>query len=860
MDYPKPLLTEAWKRVIWHQFHDDLTGTSIPRAYEFSWNDELISMKQFADVLSSSTGSVARMLDTQVKGIPLVIYNPNAWAASDVIEISFTVPKPAKAYTVYNEKGKLVPSQFISNNNGEIKMLVAAEMPSLGYVVYDIRTGSAKSATAIKANEKSLENSIYKLTLDAKGDISSIIDKRNNKELVHAGKSIRLALFTENESFHWPAWEILKKEIDKEPISIAEGVKVTLVESGALRATLCVEKTYGASVFRQYISLNEGGQADRIDVRNEVNWQTTNALLKAEFPLSVSNAKATYDLGVGAVQRGNNTETAYEVYAQHWADLTHQDGSYGVAVMNDSKYGWDKPNDHTMRLTLLHTPKTRGGYAYQDKQDFGVHHFSYAIVGHADSYQDAQIVTKAELFNQTPKAFIAPKHKGDLGKSFSFLQSDNDKIIIKAVKQAETSNDYVVRLYETSGVNKQSVSLSFAGNIIAAKELNGVEDEIGDVSFSNNELKLEVNPFGMKTFKVTLATNKKQEAPTSVALNLPYDLKATSFNDFYSDANFDGKGNSYAAELWTEKLSYKGINFQLAAADVPNALKCSGQEIELPAGNYDRLYLLLASTGKDMQETLYIDQNKHEVVVPSYTGFIGQWGHTGHTEAFLKSTDVAYVGTHKHSAIYRKDLPYEFTYMFAIPIDLPKNAKKLILPDNSRITVFAGSVVKDENNTLAPAVDLLRVYLPEPEADLQAFSRKNLLLGKAVIEKTGEFNERERAIYAIDDDITTKWCDGSINKPKYMTVDMGKVETITGWSVMHAGLEALDYITKEYSLMVKLNETDEWQVVDTVTDNINLETERLLQEPVQARFVRLNITKPDQSEGGTVRINDFQVF
>jgi alpha-mannosidase len=60
--------------------------------------------------------------------------------------------------------------------------------------------------------------------------------------------------------------------------------------------------------------------------------------------------------------------------------------------------------------------------------------------------------------------------------------------------------------------------------------------------------------------------------------------------------------------------------------------------------------------------------------------------------------------------------------------------------------------------------------------------------------------------------------------------------------------------------MVKLNETDEWQVVDTVTDNINLETERLLQEPVQARFVRLNITKPDQSEGGTVRINDFQVF
>ena len=37
-DYPGRELTEAWRRFIYHQFHDDLTGTSIPRAYEFSWN------------------------------------------------------------------------------------------------------------------------------------------------------------------------------------------------------------------------------------------------------------------------------------------------------------------------------------------------------------------------------------------------------------------------------------------------------------------------------------------------------------------------------------------------------------------------------------------------------------------------------------------------------------------------------------------------------------------------------------------------------------------------------------------------------------------------------------------------------
>src|SRR5215471_1288995 len=37
--YPGERLRSAWTRFLWHQFHDDLTGTSIPQAYELSWND-----------------------------------------------------------------------------------------------------------------------------------------------------------------------------------------------------------------------------------------------------------------------------------------------------------------------------------------------------------------------------------------------------------------------------------------------------------------------------------------------------------------------------------------------------------------------------------------------------------------------------------------------------------------------------------------------------------------------------------------------------------------------------------------------------------------------------------------------------
>lgn len=859
--YPKQTLTEAWKRVIWHQFHDDLTGTSIPRAYEFSWNDELISMKQFANVLSTSTGAVSRALDTQVKGTPLVIYNPNAFPVSNLIEVSFKMPKVNKNISVYNEKGIVVPSQVLSVENGIVKLLLAATMPSCGYVVYDIRNVSAKQTNAVRATNNSIENSIYKISLDANGDIKSIIDKRNNKELVAKGKSIRLALFTENESFSWPAWEILKKEIDKDPISITENVKFTVVENGPIRASVCVERTHGKSTFKQYICLNEGGQADRIDIHNEIDWQSTNAFLKADFPLNVSNPKATYDLGVGVAERGNNTETAYEVYAQYWADLTNEDGKYGVSVLNDSKYGWDKPSNNNIRLTLLHTPKTRGGYAYQDKQDLGKHSFTYSIVGHADDYHKAGIVEKAEVLNQPLKAFIAPKHKGELGRYFTFLQTNNDNVIVKAVKQAEKSDEYIIRLYETTGRETQKVSVAFAGLVLSAKELNGVEDEIGNVNFGMNKIHFDVKPFGMKTFKVKLSAPKnKLAAPTSTPVELPYNMKAATYNSFRGDANFDGKGNSFAAELWPESIDFNSVNFQLAGGDVENAVKCRNQIVDLPQGDYNRLYLLVASTMNDTKTTFTVDKTNYEVIVPNYTGFVGQWGHTNHTEAFLKSTDIAFVGTHKHSMVYKKDLPYEFTYMFSVALDLPQNAKQLILPDNSRIVVFAASLVADANNAVIPAVDLLRVNLPDAIANVETLSHKNLLFGKTVIEKSGEVNQREKADFAIDEDTNTKWCDVSINKPKFITIDLGKEEEIRGWSVFHAGLESLDYITKEYALMVKSNKNDEWKTVDSVSDNTAIETDRLLQNAIKARYVRLNITKPDQSEGSHCRIYEFQVY
>jgi len=726
--YPKSELETSWKRFLFHQFHDDLTGTSIPRAYEFSWNDELISLKQFSDVLTSSVNEVSRLLDTNVKGTPVVLYNALGFAVNDLAEMEVEFAKAPKGISVYNAEGKKVASQYLGYKDGKAHLLVEASVPATGYAVYDVRT-SGEGIVVKNKQVNTLENSCYKLTFDANGDIVSLLDKRNGKELVASGKAIRLALFTENESYEWPAWEILKKTLDREPVSITDDVKLTLVEDGELRKSLCIEKKHGESVFRQYVRLYEGTRASRIDFYNEIDWRSTNALLKAEFPLAVSNPNATYDLSLGSVQRGNNTVTAYEVYGHYWADLTDRKGDYGVSIMNNGKYGWDKPSDNTLRLTLLHTPKTNKGYTYQDRQDFGYHTFTYSLLPHQGELNKAEVVSKAEVLNQRLKAFQTDKHKGEMGRTFSMVSSDNPNVIIKALKKAVDSDEYVVRVYDVAGQGIQSARLTFAGKLASVVETDGTEKEIAKADFSNNTFDVKVNPFSLKTYKIRLAeSGVSAYQPKCLSLELPYDKKCATYNEFRSEADFES-GYSYAAELLPDSITIDQVTFRLGEPETYNGLSCKNDTIEIPEG-YNRLYFLAAAASSDDQ-SLQIACGKHvsEFVVPSYTGFVGQWGHEGHTSGYLKPAQIAYVGTHRHAS--SGDCPYEFTYMFKFGMDIPKGVHSIVLPKNENVVIFAATAVAENHAFVKPSTKLFltnnREEVSESVLGKKMISGENLL-------------------------------------------------------------------------------------------------------------------------------------
>ena len=862
--YPIEEMTTNWRRMIWHQFHDDLTGTSIPRAYEFSWNDELIGLKRFSSVLGTSVDAISRQLDTRVSGEPLVLYNTENFPVKTVAAID--LPSDKRGYTVADQQGKAVRSQVVRKADGSASLLFEATLPPTSFAVYSLKQGGKPVSSAAIPLQQKIENSRYRLTVDRYGDVTSIFDKQAQRELIAQGRALRLVVFDHCESRTWPAWEIQKATLDRDPLPIHDNASVSLVEDGPLRRTLRVTKTLGESQITQYISLYEGTLADRIDFRNEVEWRSLNALLKCEMPLSVSNPEATYDIGLGSVRRGNNRDNSFEVYSHEWTDLTDRSGQYGVTVLNDSRYGWDKPADNTLRLSLLYSPKCDDSYyRYQARQDFGYHEFTYSLVGHEGALDHMAAIQQSTALNSPVKVFRATKHTGSLGRSFSFVESSNPNVLVRTMKRAEVSDEYVVRLHEISGKADQQARLTFPSRILRAVRADGTEKELGTASFAGNVLNVDIKRFGLATYKVVLekpsasgpalekpSASVSRGLPASIAyqpLALTYDRKCTTYNEFPGAGTFDGE-YSYAAELLPadHRLVCDNVPFTLGEYDTANGHTCKGDTLQLPEGGFTHVYLLAASDRDDRNATFRLGPSEQTVSVPYYTGFIGQWGHEGQTQGYLKTADIGYIGTHRHSS--EGDVPYEFTYMFRLRLDVPKGARTIVLPNDEHIVLFAATAATD-TDAATPAAPFFTTSNRNNDLPLSATEKKqstpNLLLGAQVIRCTGYVNDREKPEFMVDGDPETKWCDVG-QAPNIVDFDLGEEKEIRSWNLLSAGSEHSSYITRSCILMGRSDSTEEWRVIDMLDGNKQNHVDREL-APTRIRYVRLMVTGPTQETG-----------
>jgi alpha-mannosidase len=746
--WPREALREAWTRFLWHQFHDDLTGTSLPEAYVFSWNDEVLATNQFADVLSTSVGSVARALDTRGAGVALVVYNPLGTGREDVVEASVRFPGGIpRGVRVTGPEGKEVPAQLAGADGGTATVVFVASVAPLSFSVFDVRPAEPPAAAGeLSVSSTALENARYRVTLNEAGDVASVLDKRASRELLSA--PLALQLF-EDEPRKWAAWEVEYSALAAPPREAVAGPAVVrVVESGPARVSLEVVRHAAGSTFTQRISLAAGGAGSRVEMATDVDWRTKGTLLKAAFPLAAANRDASYDLGLGVAERGTNRPNLYEVPAQEWAGLADAGGAFGVAVMNDSRHGWDHPDDRTLRLSLVHTPRVVPSWSWiseQGSNDLGRHRVVTAIAGVGREFRGGASM-EADRLNHPLVAFAAPPHGGALGKSFSLLGLERaggvaPPVAVRAVKRAEESDEVVVRLQELSGKPVEGVTLRFARPILAVREVNGAEEPLGPngtggalaepsrppLALSEGVVRLSFAPFRPRTLALTLAAPPAVVAPPATApLDLPFDRDGVSRDDDRRDGDFDGAGHSIAGDLYPASVVSGGIPFRTGPTGrgQKNVLVPRGQALPLPRGEYDRVYLLAAAVGGDRAVTFSVDGVPAVRTIPDWAEPVGQWDSrivggarvedpAKIAPAYEKDATVAWVGTHRHGPRGENEA-YVFTQLFRIRLDVPRGARTLTLPDDGRVRILAATAVAGPNDD---AVLAGRV-VPKPTATL----------------------------------------------------------------------------------------------------------------------------------------------
>jgi len=718
--YPRERLNAAWTLVMGGQFHDILPGTSHPKAYEYSWNDELLAQNQFAGVLESAVGSIASGLDTRALGVPVVIYNPLSIEREDVVEATLLYKGPTpRAVRVIGPDRVAVPGQVVSGTLDTLKVLFLAKVPSVGFAVYDVQSASpAAGRTALAVTDSTLENARYRVRLDRNGDVASIFDKRARRELLSG--PARLA-FLRDKPRAWPAWNTDWTDRQKPPIGYVGGpARVRIVERGPVRVALEVVRESGGSRFAQTIRLAAGAAGDRVEFLDRIEWQGRECDLKAVFPLAVSNPRATYNWEVGTIERGNNDPKKYEVPSHQWFDLTDTTGTYGVTVLTGSKYGSDKPDDRTLRLTLLRTPGVGSSYQDQATQDWGRHEILYGLAGHEGDWRRGDACWQAMRLDQPLVPFQVSSHAGALGRGFTLLRVSDPRVRVLALKKAEDGNEVIVRLVETTGTPVKGVRVAVVGPIRAAREVDGQERLLGPATLANGELVTDLGGYALRTFALTLGAEPVRVAETSsVIVPLPLDRRVASSDGQQSPGGFDAAGRCLPAEMLQDEIRYRGVAFHLGpTSGGANALRCQGQTVKLPAG-FGRIYLLAAADG-DRRVRFAVDGKPREVTVQDWGGFIGQWDtrlwsgtiaerafewpneFLGLRPAYLKTAPVAWFCSHRHDAAGKNE-PYQYCYLYAIALDLPTGARTLTLPNDEHVRVLAATATAEVAADVRPA-------------------------------------------------------------------------------------------------------------------------------------------------------------
>ena len=477
--YPKDQLEEAWKNLLYNQFHDILAGTSLEITYTHT-RDQMGAARHSADtIINEALQCLANEIDTTAMGNTAVLFNPLPWPVHQRVDLSPIVERaldtaadtedpnviplktfgPWKAYPnlhIVDSNENPVPLQKTRGDKVTgSKYTIMAQVPAMGYSCFHVRAGvqSIAHTQSLEVSTTHLETDWWRIELDPRqGHITRLLDKQNNLELLTQGNYLVVL----NDSSD--TWSHGIKGF-RDEVGCFEKATARIVEQGDVLATIQVKSTYGkSSVIQEYTLYRDD---PRIGIHLKVNWQEAYHMLKIGWDTTIEAGTTTYDTAYGHQVHEANGE---ECPGQQWFDLsgTIAGQPYGLSILNDSKYAFDTLKQ-SMRMTLLRSP----AYAHHDPaiytddcdiaiMDQGWHTMNFQLLPHTTDWKEWAIPHRAWELNQPVIPLVESAHPGTRPAQDSMLSCDHDHVLVSVIKHAENDNGLILRAYETIGKDTEA--------------------------------------------------------------------------------------------------------------------------------------------------------------------------------------------------------------------------------------------------------------------------------------------------------------------------------------------------------------------------------------------------------------------
>jgi len=331
-----PIDAQAWRRLVFAQFHDYIPGSSVPDVYREG-------VAEHRKLAVEAEGAARRLLSD---------------VGSQLAGASPGLKKDARASTQpTNEPCLFNPTPFARTEQVRVggKTLTVHLPPLTGL---PLKECTVKTHLRSRASRRTLDNGLVSARFGADGCLQAMVIAGHGLQLKEGAGA--LWVYPEKPAL-FDAWDI-----DRQALSLGKrlGRPVSAkAKSTTHEATFTATWRVGAKsrVVVRY-ALRPGESWLRMDI--SADWHEPHTLLKLAFPTRYAGRSARFGAPFGSVLRSQQPgkpqdEAMWEVPGSRWAAVTDEGEHDGLFVATEAKYGFSV-RDGALGVSLLRTVPVTG--------------------------------------------------------------------------------------------------------------------------------------------------------------------------------------------------------------------------------------------------------------------------------------------------------------------------------------------------------------------------------------------------------------------------------------------------------------------------------------------------------------------